>query len=231
MNANKRSLLKEPIRVLFVAKHKMVQDGFKLLIESSDEVVVTAVKSFSDSFKRSEFSPLPEVAVVSLAHSDAVDVITKLLKNLPNLRVVVIAARDDLDLQARALELGAVGIVNEDQSPSLLIEAIRQTHAGDTWLNQVVLSKVFQKKNAGRAPSAEQDMKFDPESGTEILTSRELEVLDLIGTGLKNKQIAEKLLISEPTVRCHLSSIYGKLGVKDRLNLVIKAYQIGLLEF
>ncbi len=230
MNRNHRSLVKEPIRVLLVARHQMVQDGFKLLIESSDEIVVSAVTSVDNGFEQSDFEPVPEVAVVSLTSDGPVELISRLHEKLPDLRIVVIVSSDDLELQAQALERGAVGIVNEDQNPRLLIEAVKQTYAGETWLNQVVLNKVIQRNRSNAGQNGDQSSKFDSESGTETLTKRELEVLDLIGKGLKNKQIAKQLLISEPTVRCHLSSIYGKLGVNDRLNLVIKAYQIGLLD-
>ncbi len=149
---------------------------------------------------------------------------------MPNLRVVVTVAGEDLDLQARALEIGAVGIVHEEQSPKLLIEAIKQTYAGETWLNQALLDRIMKRKKPGQKSGYRGFNKFDNESGTEELTKREEEVLKLIGEGLKNKQIAVSLLISEPTVRCHLSSIFGKIGVNDRLNLVIKAYQLGLLD-
>lgn len=230
MNETRRNLVADPIRVLFVAEHQMVQDSFKLLIGSSDDLVVVAMTSEDIGTAPYKFKSAPEVAVISLSKSGRAELITTLLKDFPDLRVVVVVKSEDLDLQAHALELGAVGIVHEDQNPALLLEAIRQTHSGETWLNQVVLNKLLQRKKSDEPQNGPNASKFDSSSGFESLTNRELEVLDLIGTGLKNKEIAEKLLISEPTVRCHLSSIYGKLGVKDRLNLVIKAYQIGLLE-
>lgn len=230
MNLDRPNLVKEPIRVLVVAKHPMVQEGFKLLIESNREIVVAATKSFEDGFDQVEITPDPDVVVVFLGKHDRVEVITDLLKVWPDLRVVVTAASENLDLQATALELGAVGIVHEEQNPNLLIEAIRQTFAGETWLNQVLLNKILQRNRNGSSANGKRSDKFDADLGIEALTNREFEVLDLIGSGLKNKQIAERLLISEPTVRCHLSSIYGKLGVDDRLNLVIKAYQRGLLD-
>ncbi len=230
MNRKRSNLVKEPIRVLVVARHPMVQEGFKLLIEANREIVVAATRSFEDKFDESEIKTVPDVVVVFLGATDRVEVISELLHEWPDLRVVVTVASDNLELQATALELGAVGIVHEEQNPNLLIEAIRQTFAGETWLNQVLLNKILQRNRTSNHTNGKRSEKFDPELGFETLTSREFEVLDLIGNGLKNKQIAERLLISEPTVRCHLSSIYGKLGVDDRLNLVIKAYQRGLLD-
>lgn len=208
----------------------MVQEGFRLLIESSDGIVVSAITSFDEGYERSEDSPAPDVAVISLGPDDPVEIISNLCVEIRGLRVVVMVSREDLELQARALELGAVGIVNEDQNPALLIEAVKRTYAGETWLNQVLLDRIIRKDLPGSERNGERRSNVVPASGVESLTAREHEVLALIGTGLKNKQIAKRLHISEPTVRCHLSSIYGKLGVEDRLNLVIKAHRVGLLD-
>lgn len=224
------ALTNERVNVLLVANHRMVQEGFKLLIESDKDLAVAATRSFHDKIAQGDFSPDPDVAVVYLAQFDRVEVISDLLMIMPNIRIVVTVAGEDLDLQAKALEIGAVGIVHEEQSPKLLIEAIKQTYAGETWLNQALLDRIMKRKKVAQKPGYRRFDKFDIESGTEHLTKRELDVLKLIGDGLKNKQIAESLAISEPTVRCHLSSIFGKMGVNDRLNLIIKAYQMGLLD-
>ncbi len=223
------ALTNERVNVLLIANYRMVQEGFKLLIESNRELAVAATRSLYDKIEQDDFEPDLDVAVIYLARYDRVEVISDLLMIMPNLRVVVTVAGDDLDLQAKALEIGAVGIVHEEQSPKLLIEAIKQTYAGETWLNQALLDRIMKRKKVGQKSGYRGFNNFDAESGTEQLTKREEEVLKLIGEGLKNKQIALSLFISEPTVRCHLSSIYGKIGVNDRLNLVIRAYQLGLL--
>lgn len=230
MRSHRPNSNKERIRVLFIAKHQMVQESFKLLIESSSDFIVTETISFENSVDRISTVPMPDVAVIYLAGDERVEIISDLLEILPDLRIVVTVASGDLELQARALELGAVGIVHEEQSSGLLIEAIKQTYSGETWLNQVLLNKLLQRKKSADKADGKRGSKIDPDSGIETLTSRELEVLTLIGAGLKNKQIAQQLLISEPTVRSHLSAIFGKFGVDDRLNLVIKAYRSGLLE-
>lgn len=218
------------IGVMLVANHQIVQQGFKLLIESTNECRVIAIRSLDSRFNEPDAEISPDVAVVYLNIEDGVDVIAKLGEKFPRLPVLVTVSGDNLDLQTTALELGAVGIVHEEQSPNLLIDAIRKTCAGETWLNQALLDRLV-KRTRQKNGTADRRLKgYDPEAEVEFLTKREMEVLELIGEGLKNKQIAKSMMISEPTVRCHLSSIYGKLGVDDRLNLVIKAYQLGLLE-
>jgi DNA-binding NarL/FixJ family response regulator len=214
------------IRVLLISKYRIVQESLKLLLDSSRGLSVAGSYSFTDCNGNIAQLADADVAVVYVSAGDRVDVISELLDHMPGLRVVLIIESEDLDSQAEALKLGAVGIVHKEQNPKLLIEAIRQTYNGETWLNQVLLNKLLDK---GR--STERVWSKNPSQGhLDSLTARELEVIAMIGEGLKNKSIAERLLISEATVRHHLSSIYGKLGVEDRLNLVIFAYQKGLIK-
>lgn len=221
---------KDTICVLLIANHQIVQQGFKLLIEASGDCRVGAIRSLDSRFDERDAEISPDVAVVYLNSEDGVEVIAKLAENFPGLPVLVTVSGDKLELQTTALELGAVGIVHEEQSPNLLINAIRKTCAGETWLNQALLDRLVKRTRQKNGTVERRPKGYDPESQVEFLTKREMEVLELIGEGLKNKEIAKSMMISEPTVRCHLSSIYGKLGVDDRLNLVIKAYQLGLLE-
>lgn len=208
---------------MLVAKYQMVQESLRLLIESNKDLTVTAAQSFST--KSGDLSGVADVAVIYLSTGDRVEVISDLLSKMPELRVVVLVAGVDLDAQAEALKLGAVGIVQKEQSPKLLIEAIRQTYNGETWLNQVLLNRILERDKLSSKKAA----RISDRKETNSLTTRELEVITMIGEGLKNKTIAQRLSISEATVRHHLSSIYGKVGVEDRLNLVILAYQKGLI--
>jgi len=166
-----------------------------------------------------------DITVIYLEAHDPVEIIGDILEGHPEIKVVAITGGEDLDSSTRALKLGAVGIVRSDQSSKLLIEAIRRAFKGETWLNQALLSNLL--KN-GDSTSVK---KSNSAAGNalETITRRETEVIAMIGKGLKSKVIAERLCISEATVRHHLSSIYGKLGVDDRLNLVIYAFRHGLI--
>ena len=216
----------KPIRVLLISKYQMVQESLKLLIESSRGLAVAGSYSFTENVGKFAGLSSADVAVLYLSTGDPVEIISELLLERPGLRVVVIITSEDLDSQANALKLGAVGIVHKEQNPKLLIEAIRQTYNGETWLNQVLLNKILEK---GKSNSKKSTKTFF-QTGIDALTVRELEVIRMIGEGLKNKIIAERLSISEATVRHHLSSIYGKLGVEDRLNLIIFAYKNGIVK-
>lgn len=214
------------IRVLLFSKYRLVQECLKSLIESNSDLSVEGTYSTAENIGSLTKVARSHVAVVELSHGDRLEIISDLLQKIPSIRVVVIVDGVDFDSQAMALKLGAVGIVRKEQSPRLLIEAIRQTHKGETWLNQILLNKILENKESNGKKAPKSKTKFDLES----LTARELDVIRMIGEGLKNKEAGERLSISEATVRHHLSSIYGKIGVEDRLNLVILAYQRGLIK-
>lgn len=214
-----------PINVILISRYQIVQESLKLLIDSSRGLSVAGAFSFVEDFDKSVELASADVAVVYISTGDRVEIIADLLQQRPGLPVVLIIASADLETQAEALKLGAVGIVHKEQNPKLLIEAIRQTYNGETWLNQVLLNKILEKGKFKNGTPAKNHFKVD----TDSLTAREIEVVKMIGEGLKNKSIAERLSISDATVRHHLSSIYGKVGVDDRLNLVIFAYQKGII--
>jgi DNA-binding NarL/FixJ family response regulator len=210
------------IGVLIFSKYQIARESLKCLIDLNPDLNAVGTYGFSDDVENTQ-GRSAHVAVIDLTRNDRIEIVNELQVLFPQIRVAVIVDAADLDCQANALKLGAVGIVHRDQNPKLLLEAIRQVYRGETWLNQVLLNKILsldKPRTSGK--------NFGPYLDTDLLTAREKEVIVMIGEGLKNKQIAERLFISEATVRHHLSSIYGKIGVEDRLNLVIYAYANGL---
>jgi DNA-binding NarL/FixJ family response regulator len=154
------------------------------------------------------------------------DHIPALLAAANRARVVVLTGVRDPEIHRRAVRLGAVGLVLKDHAAEVLLRAIPQVHAGEAWLEPAMVASVLgdmTRAQANRQDDAE-------EAKIASLTGREREVIGLLGEGLKNKHIAERLFISEATVRHHLTAIFAKLGVTDRLELVIYAYQHGLVK-
>lgn len=209
------------IRVALVSNYRLVLDSLRELLASTRDMSVTAACNESEALTESFEA---DVAVVYFEEYDDLQVIHDLQFKRPLLRVVAVISETAVENQLEALKLGAAGIVKKEQNCKFLFEAIRQTSKGEVWFNQSLLSRIL-KQNHNSKKSEKSD-----EFTVEALTAREIEVIQMIGEGLKNKSIAERLCISEATVRHHLSSIYGKLGVEDRLNLVILAYQNGLIE-
>ncbi len=113
-----------------------------------------------------------------------------------------------------------MGVVLKEQASDVLLRAIEKVHAGEVWLERTMIAHVL-----GQMTRRRSHPQLSPEEAKiATLTAREREVMALIGEGLKNSQIAQRLFISETTVRHHLTSTFGKIGVHDRLELVIYAY-------
>ena len=148
-----------------------------------------------------------------------------LCKSSEHPAVLIVADLADHDLAHKSLTLGASGIVLKMQPPSVLVAAVRELchslpKTADTEANQTPTSRRLMKLSDDQTDTIKLDS----------LTTREREIIRLIGLGLKNKDIANRLSISDITVRHHLTSIFCKLGITDRQNLLIMAYRHGLLD-
>ena len=139
-------------------------------------------------------------------------------------RVLVLANTSDRDLSRHVAHLGAMGVVDKDQSVEILVKAITKVHSGEVWFGRATMAGVL------RQLGHPDDKASDGEAASRIasLTKREREVIQLLGHGLNPETLAQRLFISETTVRHHLSSILEKLGVRDRFDLVFYAYRHGL---
>jgi two-component system, NarL family, nitrate/nitrite response regulator NarL len=142
-------------------------------------------------------------------------------------RLIALATRGYPHVDQAAIEIGALGLVLKDEPSEVLIKAIRKVYAGEAWFSRRNTAGVLRDPRRTRRPHAE---------GLEAakiatLTAREREIISQIGEGLKNRAIAQRLLISEATVRHHLTSILGKLGVSDRFELVVYAFKHRLIDY
>jgi len=140
-------------------------------------------------------------------------------------RVLVLMAVRDEQMHHRAIAAGALGLVMQDQPADVLIHAIKCLHAGEIWLERTMTARVMRESLHPRPVDPN-----DPRKRIALLNERESEVIVFVCEGLKNQAIADRLFISEATVRHRLTSIFEKLKVADRLELVIFAYRYGLAE-
>jgi len=134
-------------------------------------------------------------------------------------RVLVVTAHTDHESSAQLVRDGAHGIVSKARTGDHLVAAIRKVHAGEMWVDRVVATTLIADlQRPGRRTDADR-------ARIASLTARERDVVNLVGEGLANKAIAERLSISDNTVRHHLTSVFAKLGVTDRLSLVVYAFK------
>jgi DNA-binding NarL/FixJ family response regulator len=164
---------------------------------------------------------------------DLIDGDTNTLERLPELiqaadgaRVLVLTDSADADIHLRAVRLGAMGGMSRTESATVLFKAIRAVYSGEIWMDRALLRAALQGK-----PVADKEQKTQSETARRIadVTVRERDVIALICEGRKNREIADSLFISECTVRHHLTSIFDKLGVENRLELLLFAQEHNLI--
>jgi DNA-binding NarL/FixJ family response regulator len=163
---------------------------------------------------------------IYLGSENSLEFMPELMAKAENARIIILTGFRDKEEHQLAVRLGAMGVVLKDTTPQLMLKSIERVHAGEVWLDRFLTSKLIVSLRGNTRDEKQ------PEDDSRIgkLTEREHEVLALVGEGLKNKQIADRLYISEITVRHHLTSIFEKLKVSDRLELLIFAYQKGLVK-
>ena len=214
------------IRVLIVDDHALVRAALRMLLESQPGVVVVGEAAGLDDALNATSHEQPDIVLLDLdlGEVDGLDLLPQLHTVAPNTHVVVLTGIRDVVTHRRAIRLGAVGLVLKDKAAEVLLQAIAKVYAGEVWLDRVLVADVLGEMTRPkfRGPANPEELKITS------LTVREREVIDLVGQGLKNQMIADRLCISEATVRHHLTSIFAKLGVDDRLQLAIYAYRHGL---
>jgi DNA-binding NarL/FixJ family response regulator len=213
------------IQVAVLASYAIVNKSLQSLIEQcGNKISVSAIAADTDELIEKVSKMKPDVVLVCLMddEKETIEVIPNIIKVSPDTRAVVLTNPNGQHNPTEVLKKGAMGIVGMNQSANVLVRAIEQVSEGETWLSQKLISQLLDKNSESK------NKKNQPKG--DALTKRELEVVSKIGNGMTNKEIARKLYISEATVRHHLSSIYGKLRVNDRLNLVIHAYRNGIVK-
>jgi len=217
-----------PIRILLVDNHALVRAGLRLVLGCHPEFhVVGEAGNPADALEVAR-QEQPEIILFELDPDRGLglEFIPQLLDVTKKARLLLVTGQRDIQVHQQAARLGAMGIVLKDQQTDVLIKAIIKVNAGEAWLDRSTVANVLTLFS--RAHSQENT---DPEAEKiATLSPREREIISLIGEGFKNQQIAEKLFLSETTVRHHLTSIFSKLGVSDRLELIIYAYQHGLAQ-
>jgi DNA-binding NarL/FixJ family response regulator len=217
-------LIEKRIRILLVDSQVVVRSGLRALIESRPGLeVVGEVGNRSDSIA-AVASERPDLILIALNEDSDLDLLPDFVNSIDHPRILVLTSIRDPKVHQRAVRLGATGVVLKDTPAEVLFKAINKVHLGEVWLSRSTTANVLT-----RLVRMNDEMDIETRK-IATLTQREREIVCLIGEGLKNKQIAARLFISEATVRHHFTSIFDKLGVSDRLELIIYAYRYGLIK-
>ena len=212
------------IRVLIADDHPIVREGFGAIVDAETDIQVVA--QASDGIEALELTATanPDIALMDLRmpRMGGAEAIRCLRQTNPNLRSIVLTTYDDDDAIYEAIRAGARGYLLKDVRPKDLVRAIRRVHAGGSLLQPVVVERLLD-----RLGPEDSHHKAEP---VEALTPRELEVLQIMARGARNRDIAEELVISERTVKIHVAHIIAKLNVTNRTAAVVRAIDLNLIK-
>jgi DNA-binding NarL/FixJ family response regulator len=213
-------------RILLIDDHVIVRAGLSLVIKERPGLVVVGEASNREEALALAQRQQPNIILLDLdlGESSGLDLLPLLFGVVPEARVVILTGLRDLESHRQAVRAGAMGVVLKDKAVEVIIKAVERVSEGEVWLDPRLTASLLSDFTRPNRPA-----KPDPEAEKiRALSKREREVVELIGKGLKNKEMAERLFISEITVRHHLTSIFEKLGVSDRIELMLYAYRHGL---
>jgi len=215
------------VKVLIVESQRLFREALAALLGTSRGLTVVAVEDVPADLVDIVGTHAPDVMLISLHGwgERELALVEKLAAVTERTRVLLVTAAIDPRLQARAIELGAMGVVLTVHSTETLVKAVLKVHAGELWLDRAQAADVVSRLTRKRSVD-------DPEAAKiASLTPRERQVVTLVTEGLKNADIAERLSISEATARNHLTSVLDKLELNNRFQLAVYAFRKGLVSY
>ena len=205
------------IKILIADDHAIFREGLHKLLDGDDEITIVGEASNGNDCIKLLAKLKPDILLldVCMPDKDGLAVLEEInFAELPTRVIVLTAAEDDRDV-VRAMRLGARGVVLKQSATDFLIRSIHKVHNGEIWLDGLMTAEVMKafSKSSGSGPHREKP----------LLSQREMEIVQLVAQGHKNKEIGKKLSICGQTVKNHLYNIFDKLGVSDRLELALYA--------
>ena len=212
------------IRVLVADDQSMVRAGFRMLLADEEDIEVVAEASNGKEAveKAARFEPTVVLMDIRMPELDGLEATRRILAADPDARVLVLTTFDLDEYVYEALRAGASGFVLKDDPPEQLIAAVRTVASGDALLSPAVTKRVIGAFTRMPRPTPPREL--------DDLSAREREVFRLVARGLSNAQIGKELFIGETTVKTHVTHILSKLGLHDRVQAVVLAYQTGVFD-
>jgi two-component system, NarL family, nitrate/nitrite response regulator NarL len=213
-----------PIRVLIADGHPIVLEGLRSVLRQhpSIQVVGEASDGVEAIDKTVYLEPDVVIMDLKLPRVDGMTVLRSIQTRAPRSKVILFASAENKDDFVEAMKLGCCGILHKDAPTSLIDKSIQRVHAGEIWLDSNTTAAVIRQfASPADMPGGHVNGKSPRDRAQ--LSTREREIIVLIAQGYKNKEIAEKMFITEQTVKNHLHNVFDKLGVSDRLELALYA--------
>lgn len=219
-----------PIKLVIADDHALLRQGIKNVLElEADFQVVGEAGDGEEAIKRiTELMPDIVLLDINMPKLNGLEVTRKLRDSQSRARVIILTIHDDESYVLEVVKAGAAGYLLKDIEPSMLIKAIRTVYEGESFIYPTLAKKLFGQIARGE----DKKVALGHKRGEERLTEREIEVLQLIAQGMSNQEMAQKLYLSEKTVKNHLTNIFRKINVTDRTQAVLYAikHKIVILE-
>ncbi len=218
----------DKIRVLIVDDHAVVRQGLRMFIEMQNdmEVVGEGATGLEAVELAARLSPDVILLDLMMPQMDGVEATRKILEGAPHSRVLILTSFGEDDKVFPAIRAGAQGYLLKDIQPRDLVRAVREAFQGKAQLHPDIARRLMSAISRDMPPQEQEPPSLSTE--LQVLTEREREVLDFIARGLSNREIAAEMVISEKTVKTHVSNILDKLGLEDRTRAAIWALKHGL---
>lgn len=217
-------MLTAPIRVLIADAHPVALEGVRSVLSKTEDIEVVGDSSDGAEALEKIVHLEPDVVLLDLGlpGTDGMAMLRSVQTRAPRSKIILFTTTERKDDFVEAMKLGCSGILLKEGSTALIEKSIHRVHAGEIWLDSNTTAAVIRQfASPADFPAAHSNGK--PQRERTQLSQREREIIVLIAQGYKNKEIAEKMFITEQTVKNHLHNIFDKLGVSDRLELALYA--------
>jgi len=210
------------VTLMLVDDHRMLREGLRRALEDEGfEVVGEAADGYDAVLRAPELKPDVILMDVSMPNVGGVEATRRIVQNEPERRVLMLTMHADKDLIEMSIKAGAVGYLTKDCSIEEVVSAVRMAASGDTALSSTLAHSMLDEVHKIESATRE---------GDRPITAREEEVLQLVADGCSTPEVADKLYISQKTVKNHLASIYEKLNARDRTQAVLIAVKMGIIK-
>ena len=218
------------IRLAIADDHPIVRDGLKKLLALEPDFEVVGEAGYGRAVIELVQQTNPDVLLLDLRmpNMDGLQALQTIQQTNKRTRVIVLTASEDKSEFVQAMKLGCSGIVLKQTAPDLIVKSIRKVYSGEIWLDSHTTAAVMRQFASPGTELAGLGIGPGKQRERSPLSNREREIVAYVAQGYKNKEMAEKMFISEQTVKNHLHNIFDKLGVSDRLELALYAIHKGL---
>ncbi|MTI70601.1 MAG: response regulator transcription factor [Firmicutes bacterium] len=206
------------LSVIVVDDHPLIREGLVKILKLDESIeTIKQASSGKEAIKLiKKFTPDVILLDINMPEINGLKTLKQIKKINNQIKIIILTIHNDEEYLFNALDTGTNGYILKDSDSDTILKAIKKVYKGETYI-QPSLSSLLIKKYKNKKPSKKKII--------QTLTNREYEILSLIAKGLSNEDISNKLFISEKTVKRHISNLYKKLGVKDRINAAIFAYK------